>query len=152
RELGDRGKQSDIIGNLGLVTLAAGHARRASEIFAQELALARESGSGFSEKTALEHLGLAHMRLNDADGAFGYFQQALNLAHAVGHRHHQAVLWWYMAIVSAELGQRERALEQGQAAIDLMEKMHNPQAAWYAEHLRKYRAGESEGNLASAPE
>jgi tetratricopeptide (TPR) repeat protein len=152
RELGDRSRESDIIGNLGLVTLAAGHAGRAREIFEQELGLARQAGSQFSEKIALGHLGLAHARLNDPTGALAHFEQGLALARSVGHRQHQTELLWYMGIACAELGQRQQAIEHAQAAIDLMEKMRNPQAAWYAEHLRKYRAGESEGNLAGAPE
>jgi tetratricopeptide (TPR) repeat protein len=149
RQLGDRSREVDIMGNMGLIVLGQDPAR-AWEIFNQGLGYAREAGDRFAEKTALERMGLAYAKFNEATNAITCFQQALTIARDVGHRKHEADLLWYMAIQYAELGQRDESLKHGQAAIDIMEKMRNPQAAWYAEHLRKYSAGETEGGLAAA--
>jgi tetratricopeptide (TPR) repeat protein len=152
RQLGDRARENDITGSLGLVTMAVGHPARALEIFGQGLAYAREVGERFAEKIALERIGLAYSKLNNPAQAIVYFQAALAMAQDLNHRKHQADLYWYLGIQYAELGQRDEAITHAQAAIDVMEKIRNPQAAWYAEHLRKYRAGESEGGLAAGNE
>jgi tetratricopeptide (TPR) repeat protein len=149
RELGDRDREGDILGNFGLVTMAAGHPARALEIFTQELAQARSSADRFGEKTALERIGLAHVKLNDPIRALEAFEQALALARALGHRKHQSDLLWSAAIQYAELGRRNEAIEYGQAAIEIMQKMRNPQAAWFTEHLEKFRRGESSDGLVS---
>ncbi|HMF13018.1 MAG TPA: hypothetical protein VKE94_11955 [Gemmataceae bacterium] len=54
------------------------------------------------------------------------------------------------AIQHAELGQREDALAHAQSAIDLMREVQDQRAAWFAEHLRKYRSGGAGNSLASA--
>jgi tetratricopeptide (TPR) repeat protein len=146
-EVGDLARQSDILGNLGLVTMAAGDPGRAREIFAMSLECARRTGDRFAEKTALEHIGLAHARLNQPAEAVAAFGEALALARAVGHRKHEADLLWYLGIAHAELGQRDQA----QASVGLMEKMGNPQAAVFAEHLKKYSAGETGAALGGEP-
>jgi tetratricopeptide (TPR) repeat protein len=143
QELPDRSRQSDILGNLGLVTLAAGHPGRALEIFQKELTCALEANDRYAEKMARERIGLAHAKLNRHAQALESFEQALQLARELGHRKHQADLHWYVAIEQAALDQREQALLHGQSAIDLMKQMRNPQAGLFADHLRKYRAGES---------
>jgi hypothetical protein len=71
------------------------------------------------------------------------FVEALALARAVGHRQHQADLLWSLGLAHAELGQRDQALAQAQAAATLMQEMGNPQAAIFAGHLQRYRAGGS---------
>jgi tetratricopeptide (TPR) repeat protein len=152
RQLGERSREADILGNLGAVTLAAGHGERARELFEMELALAREAGDRFAEKLALERIGMAYARLSDSTRALAAFEQALALARAVGHRKHVADLLWSSAIQHAELRQRDQAIACAQAALDLWRDTGNPQAAWFAEHLRKYQAGETSARQAPADE
>jgi tetratricopeptide (TPR) repeat protein len=147
KELGDRSRESDILGTMGLVTLTAGQPGRALEIFTMELGLAREASDRYAEKIAQERMGLAHSQLNQPTQALDCFQQALTLARNVHHRKHEADLLWYLGIQYAELGQRDQALKHGQEAVALMEKMRNPQAAVFAEHLQKYRQGEAAQSL-----
>jgi hypothetical protein len=149
RQLGDRSRECDIMGNMGLIVIGQ-DPNRALQIFSQTLGYAQEAQDQFAEKTALERMGLAYARLNDPTRALACFDRALWFARSVGHRKHEADLLWYKAIQHAELGQRDLAVQHGQASIDIMQKMRNPQAAWYAEHLRKFEAGESEGGLAAA--
>jgi tetratricopeptide (TPR) repeat protein len=146
--LGDRARQGDILGNLGLATLWFGDPGQALGIFSRELEYARDGADRFAEKTALERIGLAYSKLNDPIRALEAFEQALGLAKAVGHRKHEADLLWSSAIQYAELARRDEAIARGQAAIDLMEKMRNPQAAWFAQHLQKFSRGETGEGLA----
>jgi tetratricopeptide (TPR) repeat protein len=143
RELGDRPRETDILGNLGVLTMAAGDPGRAREIFDMTLAGAREAGDRFAEKLAFERIGLACVKLNDPERALQAFRQALTLARALGHGSHEAELLWSVGIQCAELGRRDEAMTHAQAAIDLLHQIGNPQAAWFAEHLSKYRAGEA---------
>jgi tetratricopeptide (TPR) repeat protein len=135
RELGDRAAESDVLGNLGLAALAAGQPALAGELFAQQLQLA---GDRFAAKLALERLGLACSSLRDHARALGFFEQALALTRAAGDRQHEAKLLWHLGVQYAELGQRDAAAAQAQAAIDLLETMADPQADLFAHHLRMY--------------
>jgi tetratricopeptide (TPR) repeat protein len=150
-EIGDRLREADVLSSLGLVTLSAGHPIRALEIFNRQLAIARETGDRFSGKTALERMGLAYVTLNEPGEAVIAFGQALDLARAVGHRQNEADLLWYLAITHAELGHRDQALVHAQDAVELMKQLGNPQASVFAEHLRKFQAGETGAALAAAP-
>jgi tetratricopeptide (TPR) repeat protein len=143
RDLGDRPRVIDILGNMGAVSLAVGLCKRAMRLFEIEQKLAHEAGDRFAEKLALERIGMAHARMKHPALALAAFEQALALAQELGHRKHAADLLWSTAIQHAELQQRDQAIANGQAALDLWRQMGNPQAAWYAEHLRKYQAGET---------
>jgi tetratricopeptide (TPR) repeat protein len=141
RQLADRTREGDVLGNLGLAVLAAGQAQQALELFEQELACARAVGDRFAEKTALYHLGLAQARQGDLGRALASLEQALALARDLGDHEHEAVLLWYVGIQHAELGQRDQAIAQAQAAVDLLKKRGKPQAASFADYLEWYRKG-----------
>lgn len=141
-ELGDLSRQGEVLCNLGLLILTSDDPARALEIFGQALSIARSVNDSYAEKTALERIGLAHVSLGNATEAVAALEKALALARNVGDRKHQADLLWYLAIQFAELERRDQAVEYGQAAIDLMKEMNNPKAAWFRQHLQKYKAGE----------
>jgi hypothetical protein len=61
RQTQDRSQETDVIGNLDM-ELIAKDTMRAFELFQRELAIAREIGSRFAEKTALNHLGIFFLR------------------------------------------------------------------------------------------
>jgi tetratricopeptide (TPR) repeat protein len=151
-DLDDRSRQSEIYSNLGWLTLAAGAPARALEIFERALGVARDAENRFTEKTALERIGLAHVRLGNPVQAIEAFEQALAVACEVGHRKHQADLLWYLGVEYAELGRRDQVLAHAQAAIDLMQKMRDPRATWYAKHLQEYRTGEAGAALGGIEE
>jgi tetratricopeptide (TPR) repeat protein len=150
RQLGDRARECDVLGNLGLATLAVGQASLARQLFESELAMAREAGDRFAEKVALNNLGLADSSLGDPVQAITAFEGALALAHAVGDRHHEAELLWYLAIQHAGLGRRGPAIARARAAVDLFERMGRPEAAWFADHLRRYQGGDPTNRLGGA--
>ena len=89
----------------------------------------------------MERLGLAHWHLREYSVALSCFEQALSLARLVGDRMQAANLLWYQGIQHAELGQRDLAIARAEESIELFKAMGRPQAAWYGQHLQKYRMG-----------
>lgn len=149
RQLQDHDAEVEILGHAGLAMLKAGQPYRALELLEQRRTQTKAAGDRFGEKEALEYQGFAYAQLRDHVRSAGCFEEGARLAREVGHRKHQAELRWYLAVQHAELGRREDALREGQAAVELLEKAGNPQAAWYADHLRRYRTGERAGGLGS---
>jgi tetratricopeptide (TPR) repeat protein len=149
RQLQDRDAEIEVLGHAGLAMLKAGQPQRALQLLEQRRAQAKAAGDRFGEKAALEYQGFAFAQLRDHARSASCFDEAARLAREVGHRKHEAELLWYLAVQHAELGRREDAIRDGQAAVELLEKARNPQAAWYAEHLRRYRAGERGAGLGS---
>jgi tetratricopeptide (TPR) repeat protein len=147
RQLQDRNAEIEVLGHAGLAMLRAGQPQRALQLLEQRRSQAKAEGDRFGEKAALEHQGFAYAQLRDHVRSAACFEEAARLAHEVGHRKNEAELLWYLAVQHAEMGRREEAVQNGQAAVDLLEKARNPQAAWYADHLRRYRAGEQSGRL-----
>ena len=128
---------------LGWAALLAGQSGRAQELMEQELAHARAAGDPLAEKSALERLGHVAARQRQPARALLFYEQALALARQVGDQQQQADLLWSLGIQHAELGQRDQALAQAQAAVDLLRSLGKPQAAWFADHLHRYRLGAS---------
>jgi len=146
--LGDRILEGEVRSNLGLALLKAGQPPGyALGLLEQGLTLARASGDRYAEKLALERLGSGLSSRGAAGRALAAYGEALALARALGDRRHEAELQWQLAVQYAELGRRDEAAEQGQAAVDVLEGMAHPHAAWFAENLHQYRTGESATGL-----
>lgn len=155
RALGDRRKEADVLGYLGMAVLMTGQPRDALHLFQEQLALARSIGDRFVEKSALNSLGMLYSLDRDlrsgrvsgpargAPRAIEHYTQALAIAREVGDQRHEANLLWSLGIQHAELGQRDEALANAQAAISLFTVLHVPQTPMYVEHLDKYRGGET---------
>jgi len=141
RELSDKSMEMDVMGNLGTATLFLGQAQRALEFLAAELSHVRAARDRVMEKQVLGQIGLAYAALGDSRQALSYFEAAAVLAHEFGDQQHEADLHWYRAIQLAELGQPDQALASAEATVELLGKMKKPQAAWFAEHLHRYRIG-----------
>src|SRR5438132_5863604 len=90
---------------------------------------------------ALEHAGFAAVRRGEPSQALALFQQALDVARAVGDPKHEADLLWHQAIQHAELGRKDTALVHAQAAVAVLRQARHPQAVWFAEHLQHYQSG-----------
>jgi tetratricopeptide (TPR) repeat protein len=140
QELGDRSRESDVLGNLGLAVLGLKQPARALELFNRELASARQAGDRFAGKIALTHLGNSYAAMRNPGQAMALFEQALALAREVGDRPDEAELLWRIAIQYAELGQRDEALAWAQASVDLFRALGMPQGDYLADHLQKYRS------------
>lgn len=143
-QIGDRSLQGDVMGNLGLALLGVEETDRGMELVSQALEHARQSGNRFAEKSALDRLGLAHATRRHHEPAISAYESALALAHEVGDQQHAAELLWSLAIEHAELNHRDRAVTSAHQAVELLRAIGNPQAPWFDEHLRKYRAGHAD--------
>jgi hypothetical protein len=131
---------------LGITDLVEGQHQMALTRFVQELASARAVSDPFAEKMALDHLARGHATLGNGGAAFASIEQALAVARKVGDHQHEADLLWSLGILYADRGQRDLAITQAQAAIDVLRRWRKPQAAWFADHLEKYRV-----NAATTP-
>ena len=142
-ELGDRPRRVDVLIELGTAALALGNARGAFGPLQEALAGAGESGNRFQIKLALDRIATAQANLGGPERALETLDRALALTRELGDRRHEALLLWNASIQHATLGQRDRALEAANSAVDLMESLGNPEAAWYADHLHRYRQAEA---------
>jgi tetratricopeptide (TPR) repeat protein len=150
RQAGDRLRECDVLGNLGLALLAAGQGERGCTTIERELAYARDKNDRFAEKVALEHLGHAWTNLGDPARAVAAHHEALNLARTLNDRHHEAKLLWYIAIQNADLGLRDQAIASARGSVETFASLKRPEAAWYADHLRRYEGGGTAAQLGDA--
>ncbi len=141
RQLGDRDREFDILGNLGMALLGIRQPAKAQELFQHELLYARAKGDAYAEKLALERLGMAAGNLGDPNRAITFFEQALTVTRRVGDRHQEGNLLWQQSIQFADLGQRELAIARAEEAVTLFKLLGKPQASWYGAYLQKYRMG-----------
>jgi tetratricopeptide (TPR) repeat protein len=146
----DRLCQCDALGNLGLALLAAGQEEQGRTMIERELAYAREKSDRYAEKVALEHMGHAWTNLGDPTRALAAHSEALSLARTLGDRHHQAKLLWYMAIQYADQGLRDQATMSAGESVQSFADLKRPEAAWYADHLRRYEGGGPTAKLGGA--
>jgi tetratricopeptide (TPR) repeat protein len=147
RQLGDRSRESDVLGNLGMAYLAVGQMARGREAIERGLASARESGDRHAEKIALAKLGNAYSALGDDPLSVAAYEAAWALAAELGDRLHAARLLWNLAILHEDQGQRGLAKARARAAVELLEAMGRPEAAWFAHHLRKFREDDPTARL-----
>lgn len=143
RLIADRALEAEALGYLAATALEVGRPERALQLAARHLAFAVESGDRFAQKLALERVAHASLRLHGHHEALAFFERALSLALELDDRRHAAELLWSLAIEHAALGQRDEAGARGQAAVELWEQIGSPIAGLFANHLDKYRRGET---------
>ena len=141
RTLGDRLREGNVLGGLGLVMLKARKPELARQYQEQALNLARTMGDRFAEKLTLERLAAVQASRGEAAAAAGLLSEALGIARVVGDRDHEAKLLWQLALRQADLGQREQALSNGQAAVQLLEVLGKPSVRQHRDLLQQYRRG-----------
>ena len=151
RLLGDPALEADALSNLALASCLSSQPARARALIGPALEYARAAGDRYAEKLALDRLALADMGLSDHASALTRTLQAAAIANELGDRQHEADLLWRAALEHAELGRRDRALTCAETAVDLLRRLGNPTADWYAHHLANYRSGAPGPTLAIAP-
>lgn len=143
RELGDRSREGDLLSDLGLAMMIAGQYQRALTLNEQALLIGRERKDRFAEKMALDRLGQTYAKLGDGARALAAFGHALAMSRELSDGKHETELLWLIAIQYAEMGRTNEAIASAQACVDRLQELGNPRAALYAEHLRRFRSGES---------
>jgi hypothetical protein len=117
--------------------LICGNVEHARQVLDQALTHVRDVDR-FAEKVALDYLGRSYSRQGESKQAALFFGQALALAREVGDRQHQANLLWHLAIQHAELGQRDQAMANARAALELFQSMGNPEGDVFERYLQQY--------------
>ena len=143
RELGDRAREGDLLSDLGLAMMIGGQHQHALTLNEQALAIGRQRKDRFAEKMALDRLGQAYAKLGDGARALAALGQALTMARELRDGKHETELLWLIGIQYAEMGRTNEAIASAQAAVDRLQELGNPRAALYAEHLRRFRLGQS---------
>ncbi len=150
RACADRSRQTDVLAHLGLAVMNTGQFDRGLTLLGEALATARAGGDRYGEKLALEHLGLAYGGLRDPGRAVAAYEQALRLACDLADQRHQAKLLWLLAIQHAERGARDQAVARAEESLGVFRQLGSPHVGLFADHLRRYRAGEPQARLAGA--
>jgi tetratricopeptide (TPR) repeat protein len=144
QEAGDSATEIDVLTNLGLARMRAGQTpENVFAAFNRARTLAEQSGDRLAEKSVLGHLGALLATLRNPGQAIPVFQQARTIARELGDRSHESNLLWQEAVQFAELGQSQEAFSRAEAAISIMRSLGKPDADWYAEHLRRFRLGQT---------
>ena len=142
KPLGNLALECDVLSNLGSAYLSSGQMQRSADTIQQALLLAKHVDDNFVTKLVLERLGHAYFRLGETDRCLAVLEESLALARTCGDRRHEADLLWLQAVVYGDRNQREDAIRNAKASVQVMEASGNLQAPWYAEQLRRYQAGE----------
>lgn len=145
RGAADRAGKSDALGSYAMALASNKQSQAAFEAVNEQLADARAANDPYQEKTALDVLGFVYSGLRQNEQAVEAYQKSRLLAERLGDAKHLATLNWYLAIHLAELGRREEALDSGRRALAYWQKVDDPHAAWYADHLSKFERGEKIG-------
>jgi len=86
RRLGERGKEGNHLGNLGIAWRDLGKPHKAIGFYQQSLAIAREIGDRWSEGCALGNLGLAWSDLGEPRKAVCFYKDQLAVVREIGDR------------------------------------------------------------------
>jgi len=116
RAAGDRRREGNHLGNLGLAYAALGEVRRAIGYYEQCLVIHREIGDRRGEGNDLGNLGNTYADLGEVRRAIEYHEQELAISRAIGDRRGEGAELGNLGNAYAALGEVRRAIEcYGQA-------------------------------------
>ena len=72
------------------------------------------------------------------------------ICRTLNDRRHEATLVWLASIRLADLGRHDEAISVARRSVELLDALGDPRAAWYAEHLERYREGRPDSPAAVA--
>ena len=125
---------------------------RAAALAEHALALFRQSGHRYGERTTLVVLGECHTRLGAYDFARGYARQALELAAEPEDRANSALAWNVLGLIHTQRGEHREAISCHRQALDLAHEWKTPLARrWLASLLASFGdACQAAGDLPTA--
>ncbi len=121
--IGDRRTVCRILLNLGETYRLSGEFALAGQHLYESLAMARELGDQLHQDFALTNLAAMACDLEQRDQANGLVQEALPIAHAIGHREGTAFLLNTLARIQAANGDLYAAQQTGLAAVEIWETL-----------------------------
>jgi tetratricopeptide (TPR) repeat protein len=111
RSIGDQGKQSVFLNQLGLALSALGKQRKALDYYEKALRLIRVVGDQAGEAGMLNNIGAVWSVLGKKEKALGYYEEALPLMRVVGDRAGEAGTLNNIGMVWSSLREKEKALD-----------------------------------------
>jgi tetratricopeptide (TPR) repeat protein len=118
-EMGDRGGEAILLGNLGIAYQSLGQYPRAIEFHQQSLDIEREIGDRGGEAASLGSLGNAYHSLGQYPRAIEFHQQHHNIAREIGNRGGEAKSLSNLGLTYQFLEQYPRAIEFYQQSLDI---------------------------------
>ncbi|MCW3037788.1 MAG: hypothetical protein JWM17_3100, partial [Actinobacteria bacterium] len=109
RAIGDRRGISLTLCNLAEVNRNQGRLKEAIELYGEALGIGREIGDLWHEARALQFLGVALQRSEDADAARGCWQEALTIFSRLGEPEAEEVRAYLLGLPNTTLKEIEKA-------------------------------------------
>jgi tetratricopeptide (TPR) repeat protein len=119
RAVGNRKKESELLGQIGSAYQDLGNNRLAVEHYQKALAAARESGDRAVERRALGGLGDAYQALGEMQKAIDVYRQYLDFTRETGDRRAESYLLNNLGAAYGKLGRTRDALECFQRQLEL---------------------------------
>jgi len=128
RQLHDRPREGNHLGNLGLAYSNLGEIRTAIGYFQQALAVSREIGDRGGEGSDLNNLGIAYAILGEVRTAIDYHKQALVIAREIGDLRGEGSRLGNLGNDYFRLGEARTAIEYHQQALAIAREIGNRQS------------------------
>ena len=87
------------------------------------MAITSEIGDRLAQVSSLTNLGNAYRNLGDAQRAFEYYNQALEIAHELGDRRSEALVLNNMGSTYSKHGEMEQAIEHHTRALEILRQI-----------------------------
>ena len=140
-ELSDRPREVDALVNLGTALGDSGNPDGGRELLLRAQTLAQEIRDRPAEAKALEGLARIETSLHQYDRALALTNDAIAIAKDLNNRVLQAELFWSSGVLYAAMGHRDWAMISLQNTVTLLNRLGDPRASWYADHMKKFQAG-----------
>jgi len=118
QRIGDRGLESTMLGNLGLVYAELGEPGEAIKVLEPALKIAREIGDRQGEGARLSQLGVAYQVLDKMDKALDCCEQALVIAREIGDQGTEAFVNSTLGLIYQQQGDPSRAVVVLQSVVN----------------------------------
>jgi len=125
--LGNKRLQGDHLGNLGVAYLRLGRARKAIEMFEQELAIVRARAHFRREGAVLGNLGNAYYALGDLSKAVDFFEQSLEFDREFKDRRGEGANLSNLGLAYADTGDFHKAIELYEQALIIAREVRDRQ-------------------------
>jgi len=110
RQLKDRKREGNALGNLGIAHKDLGETRRAIQFYEQQMAIVREIGDLSGEGNALGNLGIAYKNLGETSRAIQFYDQQLAVVREIGDRRGEGIALGNLGVAYKNLGETHRAI------------------------------------------
>ncbi|MEM9217027.1 MAG: tetratricopeptide repeat protein [Cyanobacteria bacterium P01_F01_bin.150] len=123
QHLGDRAKEGQIYGNLGVVYTKLGQYDQALMYFQKDLEIAQEMEDRVGEGQTYGNLGNVYIRLSQYDQALTFHQRALDIFEEIGDRVREGQTYGNLGNICHSLGQYDRALDYHQKDLAIAQEI-----------------------------